>query len=373
MPYNPNNNPYVPGDPYSYDLKWIVNQVKTLIANYDGLEENLKAYIDTYLENLDLTPEIAAQVQEAIDNGAFDDVFNEFVTDNKVVLANTDQSNIFTAAEKAIARKNIQAASSNRNLIDNSWFTINQRGVTSGNFSVGAKIDRWRTSYATDPDSTWTLNNGVLTITTTTSRSYFLQRFDDPSIFTGHMLTASLLLDNDSIVNGSAVKSSLQANFITNSAYSVYMTANGEFTIAVEAGNTLAIKAVKLELGNTSTLSNDIQPDYAEELAKCQQYCRVLTAGTANANVALAYVTSSTTSQIAFPWAMRTITGVSFTGTWNIAFSGQNYPISAINPVPGGQTSQTVTVTMTHSSTGGTGLARFNSTAGSTIIFSADL
>ena len=28
MPYTPNNNPYMPGDPYSYDLKWLVQKTK---------------------------------------------------------------------------------------------------------------------------------------------------------------------------------------------------------------------------------------------------------------------------------------------------------------------------------------------------------
>lgn len=27
MPYSPNNNPYIPGDPYSYDLKWMVDRI----------------------------------------------------------------------------------------------------------------------------------------------------------------------------------------------------------------------------------------------------------------------------------------------------------------------------------------------------------
>ncbi len=30
MGYSPENNPYIPGDPYSYDLKWIVNEIKTI-------------------------------------------------------------------------------------------------------------------------------------------------------------------------------------------------------------------------------------------------------------------------------------------------------------------------------------------------------
>ena len=35
MPYTPNNHPYIPGDPYSYDLKWMVKSVKDTIAMYE--------------------------------------------------------------------------------------------------------------------------------------------------------------------------------------------------------------------------------------------------------------------------------------------------------------------------------------------------
>lgn len=39
MPYSPENNPYIPGDPYSYDLKWIVQQIKELKSDLKNLEE----------------------------------------------------------------------------------------------------------------------------------------------------------------------------------------------------------------------------------------------------------------------------------------------------------------------------------------------
>jgi len=38
MGYSPANNPYVPGDPYSYDLKWIVNKLNTLITSEQAAE-----------------------------------------------------------------------------------------------------------------------------------------------------------------------------------------------------------------------------------------------------------------------------------------------------------------------------------------------
>lgn len=35
MPYTPTNHPYIPGDPYSYDLKWLVRSQKETISKAD--------------------------------------------------------------------------------------------------------------------------------------------------------------------------------------------------------------------------------------------------------------------------------------------------------------------------------------------------
>ena len=43
MGYTPNNNPYIPGDPYSYDLKWIVAKIKALVTQGQSVEEALES------------------------------------------------------------------------------------------------------------------------------------------------------------------------------------------------------------------------------------------------------------------------------------------------------------------------------------------
>lgn len=281
MAYNPNNNPYVPGDPYSYDLKWIVDQIKTLISNYDGLEENLTAYIDDYLAHLDLTPEIAAQVQEAIDNGAFDDIFNDFVTDNKVVLATTDQSSLFTDTEKAIARKNIAAGNTNPNLLDNPYFgasAVNQRGFTSftstGDYTDTYTIDRWLITRAALTKS----NNGLAFAWNGTNLTYgnLAQKMGlESDNLTGRLLTASCKLATGEIyaVSFTAQHASYTAamgpftfEFIWNA------TTGYAFIIRSYTTASTTIEAAKLELGDYSTLANDAAPNYAAELAKCQRY-----------------------------------------------------------------------------------------------------
>lgn len=54
MPYSPENNPYVPGDPYSYDLKWIVRQIKELNKEL------------SYLKAVDINPEIITSASQII-------------------------------------------------------------------------------------------------------------------------------------------------------------------------------------------------------------------------------------------------------------------------------------------------------------------
>lgn len=38
-----NNNPYAPGDPYSYDLKWMVQKIKELETEIESLEARVEA------------------------------------------------------------------------------------------------------------------------------------------------------------------------------------------------------------------------------------------------------------------------------------------------------------------------------------------
>ena len=46
------NNPYVPGDPYSYDLKWLVAKVKEILAELGTLDEAIEAKIfEGFLEH----------------------------------------------------------------------------------------------------------------------------------------------------------------------------------------------------------------------------------------------------------------------------------------------------------------------------------
>lgn len=50
----PYNNPYIPGDPYSYDLKWIIANIKTLSAKYENMDAIINAAVENYIDNLNI-------------------------------------------------------------------------------------------------------------------------------------------------------------------------------------------------------------------------------------------------------------------------------------------------------------------------------
>lgn len=51
MAYTPTNNPYIPGDPYSYDLKWLVTKVKTALSSIEAINKHL-ANIDDNIDQI---------------------------------------------------------------------------------------------------------------------------------------------------------------------------------------------------------------------------------------------------------------------------------------------------------------------------------
>lgn len=57
MPYNP-NNPYIPGDPYCYDLKWLVRKLKKIEASIGTDAAELPYFLKSTDDDTDRTNEI---------------------------------------------------------------------------------------------------------------------------------------------------------------------------------------------------------------------------------------------------------------------------------------------------------------------------
>jgi len=173
---------------------------------------------------------------------------------------------------------------SNPNLLDNPWFTVNQRGfTTSSTPALQYFADRWYVAYNVssavvthNADDSITLDNtpqlasGVL---------FLGQRFEGDYLC-GKQATVSVLLSNGRIITGTGVFTTKGANLtrfiIGRSDFGVYSEyPNAEtlrLIIEVYKNQSITVKAVKIELGSVSTLAMDTVPNYQQELAKCQRY-----------------------------------------------------------------------------------------------------
>ncbi len=199
---------------------------------------------------------------------------------------------------------------SNRNLLDNAWFTVNQRGKTSytGN---GYGFDRWRTNFSGDTVSALTGGGVKNAITATTAGWHLHQIIDDCSLLIGKTLTVScdvvafttnnvklfVSFRNSSDSELSSKTVNLKTGIVTLSAVVPASTARirvGFYASTNTTAGYISAKSLKLEQGSFSTLANDVYPNYSEELLKCQRY--FLRVKPATACVYNGYITSSAKS-----------------------------------------------------------------------------
>ena len=183
---------------------------------------------------------------------------------------------------KQIVQKN---QISNPNLLDNPWFTVNQRGEVTYNTPWGMSVDRWRT----DQGIALTVTNSGVQITNshaTDWRNLYMQVLEeDYKNLVGRPITMSVMLSDGTIKSGT-----ITAPPMATSQIEMYPIVDGgtfgagmfmiynqspiaaQYYIGIPAGGTLNIRAVKIELGTVSTLGLDTAPNYEEELLRCQRY-----------------------------------------------------------------------------------------------------
>lgn len=193
----------------------------------------------------------------------------------------------------------------NPNLLDNPWFTINQRGVTSwSNENAGYSADRWKH----DGSATGSITNGVYTCNVPT-----YQNWEDDRIapLLGKTVTLSWLLSDGTIgFETKTLPSALTSTFVwpfTNN-YVVLALKSGNLSQGARIKENVAIKAVKLEIGDISTLAMDTVPDYSLELLKCQRYfVRYLMPDNSGAPLGIGFYSSTTNARLSLtlPIEMR--------------------------------------------------------------------
>lgn len=211
-------------------------------------------------------------------------------------------------SQQAQARANIGAGGTNPNLIDNPWFTIQQRG-TSAFTAQGYTADRWykyQTYGIVTPSTSGLVINKNGDSYVELRSNYELDRFATSG--NGKTFTISMMLSDGRIESKqfTMASSSLDANvyftFDTTNDVRVNLFTNATvFCVRFVIYSSFTIRAVKLELGSVSTLANDAPPDYGEELAKCQRYFVRLGLSSSNYPLAFGYAYSDTAVRFLIP------------------------------------------------------------------------
>lgn len=263
-----------------------------------------------------------------------------------------DRAQSLTDAQKGVARNNIGAGLSNRNLLDNPFFTVNQRGDASYSGSNQFTLDRWwhregGTGSVVTPFLGTSSPHEVRITAPTATDVLFWQRLPEG-------LSQSLI---GKTITGSVGATGLQSGSnwrvqihcydsggtnLLNTSTNVTNQAISTVTITVPSGTnyiifrlignsgTIRFDRTKLEAGNYSTLANDPVPDYGEELRKCRRYLRVIYPQTGP--IYLAGVCQNATqfrSAALEPMQPRsTNASVSLTGTANILYGGASIAVT---------------------------------------------
>lgn len=202
---------------------------------------------------------------------------------------------------------------SNRNLLDNPWFTVNQKGFTSGNAAQNSTpIDRWQVRFNA---TTLALISSGLNITNSNDNHGLVQILDMPTDYV-NTYTFSMKTSDGTIYTktGKFQTDTSGHTQVISSPFPVYMglwTIGGKLAPAVYlSGNSstgsFTITAMKLELGTESTLHLDTAPDYASELLKCQRYYYPLSGKSYNSMVSAMQQTRQFMT-ITLPTEMRAV------------------------------------------------------------------
>lgn len=229
---------------------------------------------------------------------------------------------------------------SNPNLLDNPWFTVNQRGqsvYTSENYTV----DRWRLSYATGAtthQATVNNDNSITLECEGTNNTYFRQKIEN-ELLSGNDYTVSIKCRNiigspnfqicfsdgtygiTHIVTGPLYTYTIQ-NLLKNSTGIIFN---------IHPGESITIEAVKIEKGSISTLAMDTAPNYQQELAKCQRYfVRFNPTDSFTALGAGIYSSNHVFAEVTLPTVLRAKPNVSYSTIRAYSYGRNDVNISSI-------------------------------------------
>ncbi len=205
--------------------------------------------------------------------------------------------NVYTVGEvdTLLDEKANVTAITNPNLLDNPWFTVNQRVFTTLS-AAGFTYDRWR--MAIDIGTVNATNNGVELDATSNPVTFYQSREVDMSIWNGvddYTMSIDFTVEAKGSANmnfmANAQGSGHLTNFITVTPANVtvgqryLLSGTNKLTgdissstsmqfawLYLRQGWKIIIHSIKFEKGSVSTLAMDTAPNYASELLKCQRY-----------------------------------------------------------------------------------------------------
>ena len=269
---------------------------------------------------------------------------------------------------------------SNPNLLDNAWFTVNQKAITTGSFSNEKIFDRWRTAYGGSPAgnyASWSLSDGILTFDArNTNYVPYFSNYTGTPLEVGEQYTISIMYE-DNTVNSYTFVAQSTGNEIGNYVNGVapaWFYGSNFFMIRGSENAYARIKAVKLEKGSVCTLQLDSTPNYADELLKCQRYFIRINGTNAGTIISNGYVLNTTDSNILLrlPVPMTSTPTISSAGT----FALKGGSISDISSISLESASDNQSITFNCTGTGlvsNTNVVLYSKVAGSYIDLSAEL
>ena len=248
-----------------------------------------------------------------------------------------DRAQTLTSAQQSQARANIMAGGSNRNLLDNPFFTVNQRSFTTG--TNGAYFaDRWKLSN-TDLITATRNSDGTVTFTKTIGgTSTFIQHFIDRQTGLDEEATyTASLMDGDGNVYSVTEKfvpntQSEKPVFINGMRVAIGLYGKGGqiwmgLYLQPASSGSFTLKAAKLELGEVSTLAQDAPPRYKSELDDCEYYCRTIEGSN---YTAFGMATASNVVRVVLPFTMRAKPTPSLSGAAYLTGTGGTLTVSSI-------------------------------------------
>lgn len=237
---------------------------------------------------------------------------------------------------------NFSTAGSNRNLLDNPWFTVNQRGFSSGQTgSLQPWVDRWLMNSAPSNPATLTFSDGVATIQAPSGGfCNILQTLADPSSIVGKVVTLSVLKSDGTIISGTITRiAGTTQDAYSTGGITLRLSSTNRFAVQADSGASISIKACKLELGSVPTLANDAPPDYGTELIKCRGYFERIHSLGSSEIVGMGMGVSASSVRIGIPSLIcHTIQSVTYSGGGLLLEGGGNYrtltSIGRLNATP---------------------------------------